>query len=188
VAACIGGGVDIVQLREKHLEARQLLRRAEVVAEQCRPRGVPFILNDRPDLALAVGADGVHIGQEDCPPAVARRILGPAAIIGLSTHAPVQIDSADQEPVDYISAGPVVHTATHPDRKPTGLGYLAYAAAHSAVPFFVTGGASPETVGAMAAAGATRFVVVRYLTEAADPEQAAGRLRRAIEDAMAQTP
>jgi len=188
VAACISGGVDIVQLREKHLEARQLLRRAEVVAEQCRPRGVPFILNDRPDLALAAGADGVHVGQDDCPPSAARRILGPAAIIGLSTHAPGQIDSANREPADYISAGPVVHTATHPDREPTGLGYLGYAAAHSAVPFFVTGGASPETVGAMAAAGATRFVVVRYLTEAADPERAAGRLRRAIEEAMTQTP
>lgn len=188
MAACISGGVDIVQLREKRLEARQLLGRAAVVAEQCRARGVPFILNDRPDLALAAGANGVHVGQDDCPPAVARAILGPAAIIGLSTHARDQLDAAGTEPVDYVSAGPVVRTATHPDREPTGFGYLGYAAAHSSVPFFVTGGASPETVGAMAAAGATRFVVVRYLTGAADPEQAAGRLRSAIEDALAQTP
>jgi len=188
VAACIRGGVDIVQLREKGLEARQLLRRAEVVAEQCRAGGVPFILNDRPDLALAAGADGVHVGQDDCPPTVARAILGPKAVIGLSTHAPDQLDAAGTEPVDYVSTGPVVHTATHPDREPTGFGYLGYAAAHSPVPFFVTGGASPDTVGAMAAAGAIRFVVVRYLTEAADPEQAAGRLRSAIEAALAQTP
>ncbi len=188
MAACIRGGVDIVQLREKGLEARRLLDRAGVVADQCRPAGVPFILNDRPDLALAAGADGVHVGQDDCPPTVARRILGPEAIIGLSTHAPAQIDAANREPVDYVSAGPVAHTATHPDREPTGLGYLGYASAHSRVPFFVTGGASPDTVGAMATAGANRFVVVRYLTEAADPEEAARRLRSAIEDALAQTP
>ena len=155
---------------------------------ECRRAEVPFILNDRPDLALAAGADGVHVGQDDCPPAVARRILGPAAVIGLSTHAPAQIDQANDEPIDYVSAGPVAHTATHPDRRPTGLGYLGYATTHSAVPFFVTGGASPDTVGAMAAAGATRFVVVRYLTEAAEPEEAARCLRGAIDGALAQTP
>lgn len=184
VAACIRGGVDIVQLREKHLEPRDILKRAEVVRDVCAAAGVPFIFNDRPDLALAAGADGVHVGQDDCPPAVARRILGPGAIIGLSTHAPDQLDASADEPVDYISTGPVVHTATHPDREPTGLGYLTYAAEHSARPFYVTGGASPDTVGDMARAGATRFVAVRWLTEAADPERAARELRTAIETSL----
>src|SRR5450755_1677024 len=103
VRACIEGGVDIVQLREKGLEARPLLERARLAAAVCADFGVPFVLNDRPDLALACGADGVHVGQDDTPPAVARRILGPAAIIGLSTHAPAELDAADGEPVDYLS-------------------------------------------------------------------------------------
>lgn len=181
VAACIAGGVDIVQLRDKDLDARTTLARAAVVRDVCRAAGVPFILNDRPDLALAVGADGVHVGQDDAPPALARRILGPDAIVGLSTHAPAELDAAAGEPVDYVSAGPVNATPTKPGRPGTGLGYLTYAAAHARHRFYVTGGATPETVGAMAEAGARHFVVVRYLTEAADPEAAARRLRSAID-------
>jgi thiamine-phosphate pyrophosphorylase len=171
----------VVQLRDKALEARDLIRRAQVALEVCRPAGVPFILNDRPDLALAAGADGVHVGQDDCPPAIARRILGPDAIIGLSTHAPAELDAAQAEPVDYISTGPVMATATHPDRAPTGLGYLNYAATHSRRPWFVTGNANPLTVGGMAGAGASRFVVVRHLTLADDPQSAARAMRQAIE-------
>ena len=152
----------------------------------CREAGVPFILNDRPDLALAVGADGVHVGQDDCPPEVARHILGPEALIGLSTHAPAELDSAASQPVDYISTGPVHPTATHPDRAPTGLEYLRYAAAHCRVPWFVTGNANPGTVGEMAGAGAANFVVVRHLTQAADPESAARAMRQAIDAALAE--
>jgi thiamine-phosphate pyrophosphorylase len=184
VAACIAGGVDVVQLREKELEARPLLARAAMVAEVCRAHGVPFVLNDRPDLALEVGADGVHVGQDDAPPALARRILGPDAIVGFSTHAPAELDAAAGEPVDYVSAGPVSPTPTKPGRPGTGVEYLAYARDHAHVPFFVTGGVTPETVPAYAAAGATRFVVVRYLTEAPDPEPAARRLSEAIATAL----
>ena len=171
----------MVQLRDKGLEARAILRRAEVALEVCRSAGVPFILNDRADLALAVGADGVHVGQDDCPPAVARQILGPEAVIGLSTHTPAELDAASAEPVDYVSTGPVLPTATHPDRAPTGLDYLRYAAARCRLPWFVTGNANPDTVAEMAAAGATRFVVVRHLTLAADPEAAARTMRQAID-------
>ena len=129
LAACIAGGVDLVQLRDKHLDARPLLDRARVAAAVCRDHGVPFILNDRPDLALEVGADGVHVGQDDAPPALARRLLGPDAIVGFSTHAPAELDAAAGEPVDYVSAGPVNATPTKPGRPGTGLGYLRYAAA-----------------------------------------------------------
>ena len=87
LAACIAGGVDFVQLRDKVLDARPLLARARLAATVCHDHGVPFILNDRPDLALDCGADGVHVGQDDAPAALARRILGPEAIVGLSTHA-----------------------------------------------------------------------------------------------------
>lgn len=184
LAACIGGGVDVVQLRDKRLEALPLLRRAEVAIDVCRGRGVPFILNDRPDLALACGADGVHVGQDDAPPWLARRILGPDAIVGRSTHAPAELAAALDEPVDYVSAGPVNPTPTKPGRAGTGLGYLSEAARMARLPWFVTGGVTPATIPAMVAAGARRFVVVRFLTESADPESDARRLRQAIDNAV----
>ena len=182
--ACIRGGVDLVQLRDKRLDARQLLARAAAALEVCRDHGVPFILNDRPDLALGCGADGVHVGQDDAPPQLARRVLGPHAIIGLSTHAPAELDAAAPEPVDYLSAGPVNPTPTKPGRPGTGLAYLRYAAAHATRPWFVTGGVTPATVGAMADAGARQFVVVRYLTETDDPRHRARVLRQAIDGAV----
>ena len=181
--ACIRGGVDLVQLREKHLDARPLLEVARRARRVCHDHGVPFILNDRPDLAAEAEADGVHVGQDDAPPSLARRVLGPDAIIGLSTHAPAELEAAGREPVDYVSAGPVAPTPTKPGRPGTGLGYLSLAAATSAHPFFVTGGVTPDTVGAMLATGARRFVVVRWLTDAAEPVIAARALRRLIDAA-----
>lgn len=181
LAACIAGGVDIVQLRDKTLAALPLLVRAEIAVAVCRDHGVPFILNDRPDLALACGADGVHVGQDDAPPWLARQILGPDAIVGRSTHRSAEFLAAAGEPVDYLSAGPVNATPTKPGRPGTGLGYLSEAAATATVPWFVTGGVTPESVGAMIAAGAQRFVVVRYLTEASDPRASAQRLAAAID-------
>jgi thiamine-phosphate pyrophosphorylase len=182
--ACIRGGVDLVQLRDKALDARPLLQRAEIAASICRQRGVPFILNDRPDLALACGADGVHVGQDDVPPGVARRIMGSEAIIGLSTHGPTELDQSTNEPVDYLSAGPVNPTPTKPGRPGTGLGYLTCVAGATDRPWFVTGGVTPSTIPGMVAAGARRFVVVRYLTEAADPEANARELRAAIDRSL----
>jgi thiamine-phosphate pyrophosphorylase len=184
VEQCIAGGVDVVQLREKHLEARALLARAQIVAEVCRAHAVPFVLNDRPDLALAAGADGVHVGQDDVPVALVRRILGPEAIVGLSTHSREDLATAKDEDVTYISAGPVEETPTKPGRPGTGLGYAAEAASSSGVPVFVTGGVTPEKVPPLAAAGVRHFVVVRYLTEASDPQGAARALRTAIDAAV----
>ncbi len=187
LAACLRGGVDVVQLREKQLDARPLLQRAIEATAVCAEFGVPFILNDRPDLALACGADGVHVGQDDAPPALARRILGPDAIVGLSSHAPAEWDAAAGEPVDYMSAGPVSPTPTKPGRPGTGLEYLAYVAGTPSGrdrPWFVTGGVTPDTVPGMAQAGARRFVVVRYLTGADDPEDAARRLVGVIDEAL----
>jgi thiamine-phosphate pyrophosphorylase len=181
VARCIAGGVDVVQLRDKHLEARALLGRARILAEVCRAHAVPFVLNDRPDLALEVGADGVHVGQDDAPVSLARRILGDGAIVGLSTHSAADLAAARDEPVTYISAGPVEATPTKPGRPGTGSGYAARASARSRVPVFVTGGVTPERVPGLAAVGVRHFVVVRYLTEAEDPERAARALRTAID-------
>jgi thiamine-phosphate pyrophosphorylase len=205
VAACIRGGVDVVQLRDKHLEAKPLLERARVVRTVCTDAGVPFILNDRPDLALDVGADGVHVGQDDAPVELARRILGTDAIIGLSTHDPADLAGAMAcaGELSYISAGPVEATPTKPGRPGTGLEYLTRAtttaaaataaaagtaaagtAAARALPVFVTGGVTPEKIPVLARAGARHFVVVRYLTEAAHPERAARALREAIDEVL----
>lgn len=184
VAACIAGGVDVVQLREKGLNDRGLLARAAVAANVCAGEGVPFILNDRADLALEVGADGVHVGQDDVPPALARRILGEEAVIGLSTHSRSDLVASLDEPVDYVSAGPVSATPTKPGRPGVGLGYVTYAVAHAGRPVWVTGGATPATVGAMAAAGARHVVAVRWLTQATDPREAARRLRTALDTAI----
>jgi thiamine-phosphate pyrophosphorylase len=186
LAACIRGGADIVQLRDKHLDARPLLERAAVALAVCREFGVPFILNDRPDLALACGADGVHVGQDDAPPWLARRILGADLIVGRSTHCAGDLVAAAREPVDYISTGPVNPTPTKPGRPGTGLGYLSEAAVQATVPWFVTGGVTPDSIGAMVAAGARRFVVVRYLTEAADPEGHARHLICALDSALSE--
>jgi thiamine-phosphate pyrophosphorylase len=181
--ACIAGGVDVVQLRDKVLDARPVLARAAVAQAVCREAGVPFVLNDRPDLALELGADGVHVGQDDAPPALCRRLLGDDAIVGFSTHAPAELDAAAGEPVDYVSTGPVHETPTKAGRPGTGLDYLRYATSTATVPFFVTGGVSPSTLPAMLEAGARRFVVVRELTESADPEASARALRRLIDAA-----
>lgn len=188
LAACIEGGVDVVQLRDKQLDARPLLDRARLALEICRDHGVPFVLNDRPDLALEVGADGVHVGQDDAPVSLARRILGPGVIIGLSTHRAEDLEQAVTEDVDYLSAGPVEPTPTKPGRAGTGLTYVRQASARSTVPVFVTGGVTPEKIPALAQAGVRHFVVVRYLTEAEDPRGAARALRGAIDRALSSEP
>ena len=184
LSACITGGVDVVQLRDKDLEARPLLQRARLAAAVCREHGVPFVLNDRPDLALEVAADGVHVGQDDAPVSLARRILGPDAIVGLSTHSESDLAVAVGEDVSYLSAGPVEATPTKPGREGTGVDYVTLASARSSVPVFVTGGVTPQRIPVLAAAGVRHFVVVRYLTRAPDARTAARALREAIDRAV----
>lgn len=181
VAAVCRAGVDIVQLRDKTLPDRALLERATAARAAAHAAGALFVLNDRPDLAVACAADGVHVGQDDVPAAVARTIVGPDRLVGLSTHAPDELAASASEPVDYVSAGPVEPTPTKPGRPGTGLGYIRLAAERSPHPFFVTGGVSSTTLPAIAAAGATRFVVVRALTDAADPAAVAAELRRLLD-------
>ena len=176
----ITGGVDIVQLRDKRLDARDLITEGRRMRAICHDAGIPFVVNDRPDLALEIEADGVHVGQDDAPVALCRRLLGPDAIIGLSTHEDDELDDALDEDVTYLSAGPVEATPTKPGRPGTGIGYVQRAIARSHVPIFVTGGVTPATIPELRAAGVTRFVVVRALTEASDPHAAALSLSRAI--------
>ena len=176
-------GVDLIQLREKEMEAGDLLRWGEPLLTACRAAGVPLIINDRPDVALALGADGVHLGQGDLPASVARRILAPDAIVGRSTHAPGEIDAelASQARLDYIAVGPVRATPTKPGRPGTGLDLVRYAAQRVRLPWFVTGGVDERTLPEVMEAGARRVVVVRAIADAPDPVAAAARLRRMLD-------
>jgi thiamine-phosphate pyrophosphorylase len=176
LAAALRGGVDIVQLRMKHASDAEVLAAAHRLRRLCTEHDALFIVNDRPDLAVQAGADGVHVGQDDTPVAQARALVGPERIIGLSTHSADQIDAAGVEEVDYIGVGPVHETPTKPGRPAVGLELVAYAAAHARIPFFAIGGIDPDNVAAVAGAGAERIVVVRALTLAADPERTARRL------------
>jgi thiamine-phosphate pyrophosphorylase len=187
VEACIVGGVDVVQLRDKRLSDPDLVARARIVQQVCTRHQVPFILNDRPDLAAAIGADGVHVGQDDTPVREARSLVGDRALVGLSTHAGSELTVAVEEqfPVDYVSAGPVHATPTKPGRPGTGLVYLREAVSRSPWPVWITGGVDPDTVGEMIEAGARHFVVVRWLTDATDPGGHARQLRQAIDGAIA---
>lgn len=198
VGRCIEGGVDVVQLRDKHLDDGDLVARAALVQRVCAAAEVPFVLNDRPDLAAVTGADGVHVGQDDVPAAEARRLLGDDALIGLSTHAPGELETAlgggagggtaGRAPVDYLSAGPVVATPTKPGRPGTGTGYLSEAVRRSPWPVWVTGGVDPECAGDLVDAGARHFVVVRWLVDADDPGAAARRLRHRIDELLDDVP
>jgi len=175
--AAVRGGVDIVQLRDKSLGDAGLVE----AAREFRGLGVPFVLNDRPDLVEACGADGVHVGQDDATPAQARAAVGPDRIVGRSTHAPAQAAAADADPdVDYLAVGPVHATPTKPGRPAAGLEYVAYAASSVGKPWFAIGGIDAGTVHAVVERGATRIVVVRAITEAEDPETAARALRAAL--------
>ncbi len=177
--ACLRGGVDIVQLRMKDGSDAEIVAVAERFKRACDEHGALFILNDRPELAAAAGADGVHLGQDDMSVPEARAIVGTERLIGLSTHTPDQVDAA--RGVDYIGVGPVHSTPTKPGRAPVGLELIRYAAARAPVPFFAIGGIDVRSAVAVCDAGARRIAVVRALTEASDPECAARQLCAAIE-------
>ena len=173
--AVLGGGVDIIQLRDKGLEAREELGLLEVFADACRRHGRLLAVNDRADVALAAGADVLHLGQDDLPVPVARSILGPGPVIGRSSHSPAQADAAAAEPaVDYFCAGPVWTTPTKPGRPATGLGLLRHVTQSAPTrPWFAIGGISLSRLDDVLAAGASRVVVVRAITDADDPGAAA---------------
>jgi thiamine-phosphate pyrophosphorylase len=184
--AALRGGVDLVQLRDKALDDDGLVAAARAFRTAADEAGALFILNDRPDLVAACAADGVHVGQDDDPPAAARVAVGPDRIVGRSTHAPPQADAADADPdVDYLAVGPVHATPTKPGRPAAGIDYVDYAAAHVTKPWFAIGGLDARTLPVAVAHGARRAVVVRAITEAADPEAAARTLRTVLEAAVA---
>lgn len=182
-SAVLTGGVDMLQLREKNADARTIIRHAIELRKITRDFGVPFFINDRPDIALEVEADGVHVGQDDVSVDLVRKIL-PNAIVGLSTHSEGELHDSLAADVDYISAGPIVATPTKPGRAGTGIDYPRLAVQRSQHPVFVTGGVIPSSISPLVKMGITHFVVVRYLTEASDPLGAARELKRAIDASL----
>jgi thiamine-phosphate pyrophosphorylase len=179
--AALRGGVDMVQLREKEADDEAILRAAAGFRALCDEHGALFWINDRPDLALEAGADGVHVGQEDEPVGAVRDAVGPDLLIGLSTHTEEQFDAALDSEADELSVGPVHATPTKEGRPAAGLEVIRHAARRGGDrPWFAIGGIEPGTLGAVLEAGATRIVVVRAIRDAADPEAAARELRAAL--------
>lgn len=177
--AALGGGVDIVQLREKQLGRAEIERAADTYRRVADTYSALFIVNDDPDLARACDADGVHVGK-GAEVEAARELLGPDAIIGLSTHSESEIAAAADLPVDYIAVGPIWETPTKPGRPAVGLELVSYGAAHATRPFFAIGGIDAGNAEQVVRAGARRLCVVRAIGDAADPGAAAGELRRAF--------
>jgi thiamine-phosphate pyrophosphorylase len=184
LAAVLAGGVDMVQLRDKTASDEELMRAAVLFRRACDEHGALFWLNDRPDLAVACAADGVHVGQDDLDPAAARRLAGRGVLIGLSTHSPAQLDAAlAAGDADQLSVGPVWETPTKEGRRAAGLDYVRYAAGVAADrSWFAIGGIDLDNVRDVIAAGASRIVVVRAIRDAPDPRAAAAALRQALEE------
>jgi thiamine-phosphate pyrophosphorylase len=180
--AVLGGGVDVIQLRQKGIEAREELAALAVLADACGRHGALLAVNDRADVAHAAGADVLHLGQGDLPVPAARALLGERVLIGRSCHAEAEAAAAAAEPgVDYFCTGPVWPTPTKPGRPAPGLDLVRYAAGLGAErPWFAIGGIDAANLPEVLAAGATRVVVVRALTESPDPASAAAALSAAL--------
>ena len=165
----MAGGVEVVQLRAKDWEARPTLALGERMLALARRYGVPFFLNDRPDLAALLGADGVHLGQDDLPISYARRLMGPGKISGLSTHNAAQVREAVTAQPDYVGFGPIFSTSTKADHDPVvGLEGLRAARALTTLPMFAIGGITAESVGEIMAAGADGVAVISAILKAPD--------------------
>jgi thiamine-phosphate pyrophosphorylase len=182
----LDGGVGMIELRDKSArDDRGLIDASAAFRAAAAGHRVPFILNDRPDLVEACGADGVHVGQDDTPVARVREMLGPDHVIGLSTHSAEELGAACSAPPDarpdYVSVGPVWETPTKEGRPATGLDLIEHAAREATLPWFAIGGIDTSNVGDVVAAGAERIVVVRAIRDADDPRAATRTLLAALE-------
>jgi thiamine-phosphate pyrophosphorylase len=181
--AAMSGGAGLIELRDRENPRNAIERSGQTFRRLANTYGALFIVNDDPHLARELGADGVHVGQDDMDPAEARRILGPDAIIGLSTHSREQIEAAAKRPVDYISVGPIWETPTKEGRSATGLELIGEAAEIATRPWFAIGGIDTENADEVASAGAERLCVVRAIRDAANPRAAATTLFGAVDPA-----
>lgn len=178
------GGADMIQLRDKTGDLRNLLRQAVSIQALCRAQGALFIVNDRVDLALAAGADGAHVGQDDLPAEAARRLLGPGRLLGVSTHSPVQARAAEKAGADYIGFGPMFLTGTKDTGyAPQGLTALREVRRATRLPILAIGGISLENVGEVIQAGATAPAVISAVVAAPDIAAAAALFRQRVASA-----
>ncbi|HXF70504.1 MAG TPA: thiamine phosphate synthase [Thermoflexus sp.] len=183
--AALRGGITMLQLRWKGGPLREMLQLGEALQELCHQYGVPFLINDRVDVALALRADGVHLGQDDLPPEVARRLLGPQALIGVSARTPDQARAAEAAGADYLGTGSVFPTSSKANPVLIGLEGLAMVARSTRLPVVAIGGVGPENAAACIRAGAVGVAVISAITQAPDPEAAARALRQAVDQALA---
>lgn len=182
VRAAIRGGATVIQLRDKEATTRELIELGRALLDVTRPAGVPLIVNDRVDVALAIGAEGVHVGVDDMPVALARRLLGPDRLLGYSPDSPEGARQGEREGADYLGIGDVFGTPTKADAgAPIGLGALAAAAGAVSIPVVAIGGITAGNAASAVRMGAAGVAVISAVVGADDPELAARRLRDAIQ-------
>lgn len=185
VEEAVAGGVTMVQLREKAAPTRAFIAEAAALRQALRNRGVPLIVNDRVDVALAVGADGIHVGQDDMPVDLVRSLVGPAVLIGLSITNEAELRRPDAAAADYLGIGPIFLQATKPDAAPPlGLRGLATLCTAASRPVLAIGGIGPHNAGDVMAAGADGLAVVSAIMGAADARGSARALRMGIDAAL----
>ncbi|MGE5280600.1 MAG: thiamine phosphate synthase [Deltaproteobacteria bacterium] len=175
------GGVDLVQLRDKVSSSAEMIRQARSLLAITRPRGIALIINDRLDVALAAKADGLHVGQDDMPAALARKLLGAGPLLGLSCHSTDQVRRAQAQDVDYLGFGPVFATPTKPGRRGRGAAALRRALRLSRKPLFAIGGITRETLPALRGLPRLRIAVVRAVCRAQDPCRAAQLMKKELD-------
>ena len=179
-AAAIRGGADVLQLRDKAAPPSQLIEEGKRLLPLARAAGIPFIINDHADIAAFIGADGIHVVQEQLPAQEARRLLGPGRLIGKSTHSLEQALAAEAEGADYLGFGPIFPTPTKPDYDSVGTALISTVARQVRLPLVCIGGIDDATIGQVVEAGATCVAVVRAVCRAPDPEAAACMLKNAL--------
>ena len=187
-AAAVRGGADVIQLRDKAASGRALHERAKRLLAVTQPAGIPLIVNDRADVAAAVGADGVHLGQDDLPLAAARALLGAGRLIGKSTHSLEQALAAQAEGANYLGCGPVFPTPTKPDYPSVGVSLLREVVSHISLPVVCIGGIDSSTLESVLQAGGRCVAVVRAVCAAPDPESATRQFKEEIVQFLSTSP
>lgn len=188
VAAAVAGGATVIQLREKDLCARDFVAEALQCLEITRPAGVPLLINDRVDVALAADADGVHVGQEDIPAGLVRRLIGPGKVLGVTAHDPAELSQAVADGADYVGSNAVFGTPTKADiRPPMGLAGLKERYADSPIPVVAIGGIDHGNAADVIRAGADGVAVVRAIMGAQDPAQATRELVAIVRNALTES-
>ncbi len=176
VDAAVAGGVGIMQYREKDKPTRQMMEEAVLIMRRTRPAGVPLVINDRTDIALAVEADGVHVGQEDMPVGIARKLLGPSAIMGATTPSPQAIVQADSEGASYVAIGAMFPSPTKPEKSAVGVGAIKAARQATTLPICAIGGINKGNIGQLLAEDVALYAVISAISSADDPQAAAAEL------------